>query len=192
VERVALASGDGPGAGLEPELDGGGSTEGWIGESWTADGALVGVIDGWSVHLVYRLVVASDGTTRALDLTETAGGASLSLRADGRGRWRDAAGVDIAELKGCIDVDIATTPLTNTLPIRRLQLAPGASAEITVAYVAAPELTVRPAIQRYTRLDEATYRYESGTFAANVTVDEDQIVTDYAGIWQRIYPTSRG
>ena len=40
------------------------------------------------------------------------------------------------------------------------------------------------AAQTYTRLDECTYRYASGTFEAELTVDDDGLVTPYAE-WRR-------
>ena len=153
---------------------------------WIADGAMVAVVDGRAVRLTYRLDVDSAGATRALDLTEAVGGATLTLRGDGHGRWSDADGSGRPELDGCIDVDISTTPLTNTLPVRRLRLAPGASAEIQVGYVDVPSLAVRSVAQRYTRIDDRTYRYASGSFAADVVFDENDLVTDYVGLWQRV------
>src|SRR5690348_6453453 len=56
------------------------------------------------------------------------------LRSDGMGTWEDETG-SRHDLTGCIDIDIAASPATNTLPIRRLQLAPDASAEIDVVYI---------------------------------------------------------
>ena len=47
-----------------------------------------------------------------------------------------------------------------------------------------PELAVVKAAQTYTRLDEFTYRYASGTFEAELTVDDDGLVASYAA-WQR-------
>src|ERR1700748_2646996 len=104
-------------------------------DGWTADGAMVAVFDGRAVRLTYRLQVDVAGATRALDLSDSVGGASLGLRGDGHGRWSDVDGAPVPDLDGCIDVDISTTPLTNTLPVRRLRLAPGESADIQVAYV---------------------------------------------------------
>ena len=40
------------------------------------------------------------------------------------------------------------------------------------------------AAQTYTRLDEYTYRYKSGTFEADLDVDDDGLVTSYAE-WRR-------
>ena len=52
------------------------------------------------------------------------------------------------------------------------------------AWVRFPELTVVKADQKYTRLDEFTYRYSSGTFEAELTVDDDGLVATYAE-WRR-------
>ncbi len=116
---------------------------------------------------------------------------SITLKADGAGNWRDDKDQPLDALQGCIDVDIMVTPLTNTLPIRRLQLAPGESREISVVYIAAPDLSIRPFRQRYTRLDDGQhYRYESleSGFTAVLPVDDDGFVVDYPGIWRRVWP----
>jgi uncharacterized protein len=155
-------------------------------DAWTADGAMVAVVDGHAVRLTYRLQVDAAGATRALDLADAVGGATLTLRGDGHGRWWDVDGAPVAELDGCIDVDISTTPLTNTLPVRRLRLASGESAEIQVACVDVPSLSVRPVAQSYRRVDERSYRYTSGSFAADVVFDEHDLVTDYVGLWRRV------
>src|SRR5438045_236669 len=57
---------------------------------------------------------------------------TLHVYADGQGHWTAASGEALPDLDGCIDVDISVTPFTNTLPIRRLALASGASQEIVV------------------------------------------------------------
>ena len=71
-------------------------------------------------------------------------------------------GTPAKALKGCTDIDLGCSPSTNTLPIRRLRLAVGASSTIQAAWVLFPQLEVVKAAQTYTRLDEYTYRYASG------------------------------
>lgn len=117
----------------------------------------------------------------------------LDLHADGLGHWIDAATGAMAPLDGCIDVDIYPSPFTNTLPIRRLPtLAPGAPVTIVVAWVALPELTVRPAPQEYTLLerqpDGARWRFRSldSGFTAELAVDAAGLVRDYPGIARRL------
>jgi hypothetical protein len=118
-------------------------------------------------------------------------GARQRLTSDGAGHWFRAGG-PLTAIEGCLDVDINVTPYTNTLPIRRLALKPGESAEINVVYFSVPELHFQPARQRYTCLEltpeGGRYRYEglSTGFSREITVDADGLVIDYPGIWRRV------
>jgi hypothetical protein len=89
---------------------------------------------------------------------------------------------------GCIDVDIMAVTFTNTLPINRLRLPIGEWREISAAFVAVPELEVRVARQRYTRLGPNEYRYEGleTNFTSVLTVDDDGIVIDYPQLSRRV------
>nr|WP_212763221.1 putative glycolipid-binding domain-containing protein [Gordonia araii] len=91
---------------------------------------------------------------------------------------------DLAEAR---EVDISASPLTNTLPIRRLSLDIGRRADIITAYVDVHELTVAPDPQRYTRLDTHRYRYEArdSDFRRTITVDDAGLVVDYPGLFTR-------
>jgi uncharacterized protein len=114
---------------------------------------------------------------------------SLSLQTDGQGHWQHGDGQVIAALDGCIDVDIWPTPFTNSFPIRREPLAIGERRQFRMAWISAPDLTVRPQLQAYTRLANQRYRYESldgSGFKAELAVDEDGIVLDYPDLFQRV------
>jgi uncharacterized protein len=162
-------------------------------EAVIADGVVLGVADGTPFELTYQVRVDQTWRVQACEL-RTAGAASheLLLIADGMGHWLDATGASVPALDGCLDIDIAVTPFTNTLPVRRLALAPGASEEIVVAYISVPDLSVRPARQRYTHLTRtdagSTYRYEGleSDFRADIAVDADGLVVDYPPIWRRV------
>jgi hypothetical protein len=94
----------------------------------------------------------------------------LALTVDDQQQWRlDGELAD--HLAGAIDVDFGWTPATNTLPIRRLGLAVGASSTIKAAWVRFPELDVVASEQTYTRLAEDSWRYASGRFEAELEVD---------------------
>lgn len=118
-------------------------------------------------------------------------GARQRLTSDGTGHWF-RKGQKLAALDGCLDVDINVTPFTNTLPIRNLALQPGESAEISVVYLTVPELSFRPARQRYTCLEltpeGGRYRYEGldTGFTREITVDADGLVINYPDIWRRV------
>ncbi|TDC51585.1 transcriptional regulator [Jiangella ureilytica] len=151
-----------------------------------ADGVIV-ALDGRPTRVAYRIEAGPDWSVRRLTLT-TNGEPDLVLeRRDGQ-RWYDAAGAERADLAGCVDVDIALTPFTNTLPIRRLGLSVGeASADLRIVYVQVDRgLTTEAVSQRYVRLADSLYRYSSGDFTADLTVDADGLVVDYPELWRRI------
>jgi len=88
-------------------------------------------------------------------------------------------------LATALDVDLGYSPLTNTLPIRRLGLraaATGTQQTVAVAWVLVPSLVVVPAQQTYTVVGLGTIRYSSGDFSAELTVDGDGFVTHYPGL----------
>ena len=117
----------------------------------------------------------------------------MEIRADGRGRWTDAATGAPLPLDGCVDIDINPSPFTNTLPIRRLADAGvGRPVAIDVAWVLLPALTIQVARQEYTLLErgesDARWRFralESG-FVAELAVDGQGVVLDYPEIARRI------
>lgn len=114
---------------------------------------------------------------------------SLTLQTDGQGHWRHGDGRSIAELDGCRDIDIWPTPFTNTFPIRREPMAVGERRQFLMAWVFAPDLTVHPQPQAYTRLSDRLYLFENldgSGFQAELSVDEEGIVVDYTGLFQRV------
>jgi hypothetical protein len=125
-----------------------------------------------------RLVVTTQDETR-----------TLQLESDGKGHWRDGEAHALPQLDGCIDIDIWPTPFTNTLPLRRDPMAVGERRVLVVAWVAAPELSVRPARQAYTRLADRRYRFESldSDFSVELVVDADDLVVDYEALFRRVY-----
>ncbi|SEF16724.1 hypothetical protein SAMN04488561_5505 [Jiangella alba] len=155
------------------------------GDGVRADGVIV-ALDGRPTRLAYAIDAGPDWTVRRLAVTPYGEpGVVLDRRPDGR--WFDGSGAERAGLAGCVDVDIALTPFTNTLPIRRLGLALGESAGVRVVYVQVDRgLTADAVDQRYERLGPDTYRYSSGDFTADLTVDDDGLVTDYPDLWRRL------
>lgn len=156
------------------------------------DGAVA--VDGvavWDSHRVaYRLLCDAAWCVRAVDVQAPEDEASLSLRADGRGAWTDgASGATLPELDGCIDVDLWAIAFTNTLPVRRLGLRAGESRTIDVAYVHLPAMAVERMQQRYTRVSDNVYRYESvaSGFTADLLLDGEGLVVRYPGLARRMW-----
>lgn len=164
------------------------------GDDIRADGVVVAVIEGTPIRASYEVRCDRTWTCRAARVS-LAGSPerSIDFRADGRGGWTTGDGQALPELAGCLDVDIAVTPFTNTLPIRRLPLAPAAH-EISVVYVHVPTLEMRRVGQRYTclerRADGGRWRYEGldTGFTAELEVDSDGLVVEYPGVFRRVWP----
>jgi len=162
--------------------------------AWRAHGRVIMAEERLvTVDYELRCDAAFRVTGLTISVTESAGGMRLALAADGDGHW-EANGHARPDLDGCIDLDINCTPLTNTLPIRRLDWPAGQAHDLDVAYVSVPDLSVSRARQRYTLLardageepGQRVFRYESGSFRADLPVDDHGLVIDYPGFWARV------
>jgi uncharacterized protein len=150
-------------------------------------GVVIGREGGSRFGLTYRLRLDSLWRTRDVHLRTTSG-KELHLESDGQGHWLEK-GRSQPALQGCIDVDIQATPLTNTLPIRRLEWQTGSSVEVRLCYIAVPELAVSPSVQQYTALAAGSlFRFKSleSGFAADLPVDGDGFVVDYPHLFRRL------
>lgn len=158
-------------------------------EGWLLKGTVVGILkDQRPILANYEIYCDENWLTHRVQIERRIGGdmKDLSLSVESRGVWR-SSGKELLDIRGCDDVDLAVTPATNTLPIRRLNLQVGSSESVTAAWVKFPELTVQPLSQKYTRLNKDTYRYESNTgFSAQIGVDDFGLVTTYPGGWERL------
>lgn len=135
--------------------------------------------DGWVTRDVVVGAVGPDGER------------SLLLTADDERRWH-VDGRHDHDLDGCVDVDVAATPLTNTFPIRRLRgLDVGDEVTTPIAWVDVPTLHVTRVEQTYRRLPDrdglAAWVYRDprhGPFL--LTVDQDGLVVSYEGFARRV------
>ena len=94
---------------------------------------------------VARYAIEVDAGWRARNVEvelEDGGHRRLTLTADGERNWsRD--GQHLGQVANCIDVALEWSPSTNTLPIRRLGLAPGETKTVAAAWVRFPSLEVQ-------------------------------------------------
>jgi hypothetical protein len=103
---------------------------------------------------------------------------------------------DPGTLAAALDVDLSGSPLTNTLPIRRLGMldavdlatsAPptGVRHTVEVAWILVPSLEVVAASQTYQVQGAGQIRFTSGSFAADIRVDERGYVSHYPDLVER-------
>jgi uncharacterized protein len=158
-----------------------------------ADGLVIGVSTGGPFRVAYEVRCDAGWRVRAARVgVPDREPPEVELLSDGEGNWATPDGGNLPQLEGCMYVDISVTPFTNTLPIRRLGLAPAESADVSVVYVELVELQAWPEPQRYSCLEAGDrgglYRFLSldGGFTADVPVDAEGLVLDYPGLFKRV------
>ncbi len=154
-----------------------------------AESVVVGAANGSVFALRYRIRCDKSWRVRSAEVGVVGENRRIEITADGNGKWCDAAGKPIPKLAGAIDIDLSATPFTNTLPIRRLKLRAGQSAEIVAVYILVPALTMTTDPQRYTCLEPRRhYRYESidSDFTRDIEVDSRGLVVTYPGLFRRL------
>jgi hypothetical protein len=153
--------------------------------------------EGW-VTVAFEATVEGAGWQRTVRMERAAGrwrvragekgDLDAAMTAAGRRAGLMPGAEDPERLAEALDVDLYASPLTNTLPLRRLRLrdaAPGTQTTITAAWVLLPSLAVIPGEQTYTILGPGRVRYASGTFTADLELDADGYVTHYPGLARR-------
>ena len=153
---------------------------------WVLEGNVVALLDHEPAHIRYRVVCDPSWRALSAQISQDRAGVQRELHItvrDGERWWVE--GEEDARLRNCTDIDLEISPSTNTIPIRRLNLAVGQESEVIAAWVRFPALTVEPLPQRYTRTDANRYRYASRDFATELEVDDLGLATRYEGGWSR-------
>jgi hypothetical protein len=154
--------------------------------------------DGW-VTARFEATVEGAGFLRTVRLERAAarwrvtaseqGSLDTALRAAGHPPAGLPGAEDPGRLTAAFDVDLGYSPLTNTLPVRRLGLADadkGTTRTIEVAWLLMPSLEVVSAVQSYTSLGAGRVTFTSGSFAADIALDPDGYVRHYPGLAERV------
>lgn len=152
---------------------------------WQLGGMAVFSHDGVPCRLEYAVVC--DAAWRTLHAGVVGWVGSRRIRMNivaGAGGWHLNGGLH-AELADCLDLDLAFTPATNMLPIRRLTLRPGQASAVRAAWLTFPNLALESLNQTYRRTGETTYHYESDGFATDLEVNESGFVIRYPGQWEQ-------
>lgn len=153
---------------------------------WKLEGAAAFLESALPCHLLYSVELNGLWRTRSAAVEGWFGTTrvDLKVRVEGDHQWL-LNGHPVPAVAGAFDIDLAFTPATNLLPIRRLDLSVGASVPVIAAWLPFPELELRPLDQVYHRSAEGAYDYSSsgGTFKATLSVSPHGFVTSYPGLW---------
>lgn len=155
------------------------------------DGGTTAIEDGiwWSV--LYRIAVDAAWRTTRVEVrgTSPTGHRHLTAEVDG-GRWW-VNGTEREDLDGCVDIDLESSLVTNTLAVHRLDLTSRTAVEVPAAFVRAHDLTLERIEQRYACIQHTTnqilFDYTSTTFgfACRLAFDRSGLVTTYPNIGRR-------
>lgn len=154
---------------------------------WSFQGVVIRVQSGTPAQVSYQIFCDKDWSTRRVRVLQLVGKkrSALAIQVDKNHRWWSGAR-ELREVRGCIDVDLRVSALTNTLPIRRLGLQVSEGQDVAAAWIGFPVLKVRRLEQRYTNLGRGIYRYQSrGGFSARIRVDKLGFVIHYPGLATR-------
>jgi hypothetical protein len=156
------------------------------GDTWRLAGTAVFTHNRQPCRLDYLVVCAANWQTQSGRVAGWVGAETIEieLSVDATRRWR-LNGEECPGVADCLDLDLNFSPSTNLLPIRRLALDIGQSAEVKAAWLRFPGFNLEPLDQIYRRITATTYHYESagGSFVAELDVNAVGFVTTYPNLW---------
>lgn len=154
---------------------------------WRITGAAVFRHELGAAQLEYELAYDDQWRTRAAFVRGWVGATRIDfqVRREESGAWM-LGGQCAPQVDGCTQIDFGFTPATNLPQIRAMQLRVGASVDWTVAWLDVPALALEPLTQRYERVDEQRYAYESKRFGYTgvLVTDAGGFVREYPELWQ--------
>lgn len=155
------------------------------GDGWMLSGVANFVEDGHPATLSYDVTLDSRWHTKSCLVSGIMGEQPIELHIEvNQARQWSVNGTACPEVTGCIDIDLAFSPVTNTLPMRRLNLPVGQKATVTTAWLNLPVPMLTVPTQEYERVGEKRYNYRAGDFTAKLRVRDNGLVTEYSGLWK--------
>jgi hypothetical protein len=155
-------------------------------DGWYLDGAAIFLWEGSPCRLEYLIECDPEWRTTAATIDGWVGGDAIGheILVSEDGKWY-LDDVEVKTVEGSIDIDLNFSPITNLLPLRRLELGTGDSEAVSAAWLRFPSFALERLDQTYTRVDEATLRYESrgGEFVRDLKINSDGLVLEYPDFW---------
>lgn len=126
---------------------------------WHLMGTAVFAHEGQPCRLDYEVVCNSAWETRSGRVSGWIGDepVEIEISVDTSHHWL-VNGEEYPQADDCTDLDLNFSPSTNLLPIRRLGLSIGQSAEVKAAWLRFPSLMLEPLEQRYIHVEDGIYR----------------------------------
>jgi uncharacterized protein len=156
-------------------------------DGWLLQGTAVFHLDRAPTRLDYFVDCDRAWNARTASVEGWVGAQPIAITIDhtGDGQWL-LDDVPVPGLDDCIDVDFGFTPATNLLQLRRIALAVGEAASVPVAWLDVPANTLERLEQRYHRLTDTTYDYESPRFSYHAWLETTPagFARRYPDLWE--------
>jgi hypothetical protein len=155
-------------------------------DRWYVDGTSIFLFEGKPCRLEYLIECDEEWRTRCVTVDGFVGDAVVAIEIDVDGDIWYLNAEEVTAVAGCIDIDLNFSPVTNLLPIKRLDLGVGESGDVRAAWLRFPSFSLEPLEQTYKRVGDLVYNYRSTTgFEKEITVDEHGVVAEYSDFWTR-------
>ena len=155
-------------------------------DGWYLDGAAIFLHEGSPCRLEYLIECDPDWRTRSATIDGWVGEdiIEIEIAVSEEGVWY-LNDEEIEAVEGCDDIDLNFSPITNLLPVRRLEIQSGGKEPVSAAWLRFPSFTLERLDQTYARLDDSTVRYESrdGKFTRELKVNAAGLVLNYPDFW---------
>jgi hypothetical protein len=141
-------------------------------------------LEGVPYDIRYTVIV--DGawrpTTIGINVQGPENDRALALSGDGEGNW-SVGDAPVIELFGATAVHLGWSPAAHTLTLQQLDLEVGDTAQVTALRIGFPERDITRVMHHYERLAPRRYRFASGDYSTDLTINEHQFVTVQPGRW---------
>jgi uncharacterized protein len=161
-------------------------------ESMVAEGTIIyEVEDDALAHIVnYTVTLDEHWVTQTLEIVVD-NYFRMKLTTDGQGNWFNRAGINLPDLKGAMDIDIAMTPFSSSLPINRMvNWEQNEQKQFDVIYIYIPTLETKMVHQTYTYLyQEGTLRFfqfRCYSYETTISVNEEGLVVSYPNVFHQM------
>jgi hypothetical protein len=155
--------------------------------AWRLEGSAVFLHANLPCRLDYQIVCSAGWETRTANVNGWLGTGTVSIEitAYPSGEWL-LNGKKQPQVRGCLDLDLNFSPITNLLPVRRLKLVDEQTGQVRAAWLRFPDFDLQPLEQTYTRHSASHYTYTSAgrAFVAELGLDANGLVRDYPGYWR--------
>ncbi|CAH0276419.1 hypothetical protein SRABI27_03645 [Pedobacter sp. Bi27] len=147
---------------------------------------ITGQVNNQAIKILYKILTDTLWATYFVEINVILGGYKKTILLEKKGAFWLVNNTIDHRFDDCVDIDISLTPLTNTLPIRRLVFNGQSSNRIEVIYIDIIADMIMPVRQYYTKISDSVYLYENekSTFKAELKTDSYGLVIEYPKLFR--------